>query len=661
MIICPQCGEQSAEGAKFCDRCGQGLAASVARALAPVIAPLAVGTELAHGYRIVTLVSQSSRENRYKAERTGAHGVEFFQLREQIGPSRGAIAEDAPDDEPAARSLAAEADPAGPRAKTADLKLRGRAEVGNGSVAPAPTTIAPPAASLAAEAQVDSTIATDDGIAEADAMPPLVPLEEPAQVTEPAETPEGSRDTSEDLGETFGRVRALSMTLHHPAIYRADDGFAEAGRVYLAYPDEPLTPLAHRADGARIAENEALGMAIQLCQVVAFIHRRGLRVNDLCPESIALDGAGRIKLLGLDYVSNDNELQGEPVLNDGYTAPEIYRGKKADKRADVFAIAAVLYTCLTGERLEAESWREEAGTIRFYPPHVVTPALETAIRQALNFDPQTRWASVEAFKGELLKIASVVEIRAAALTDVGKVRELNEDAVLTAEYRRDSRIDPASGLLYVIADGMGGAAAGEIASAIAVAAIRDYVEARLSGSGASGLAGLIQAALEEANRRILEYQGVHPEARGMGSTGVGLVIVPPDAAMAWVGDSRAYLSETHGLRQLSKDHSLVQRLVEIGQITEEEARHHEHKNVITRSLGARPTGPAGAETVAFRLKREDRIVLCSDGLTAHVTDAQIGEIVRRHREPGAAARELIAAALAGGGTDNISVIVIFAG
>jgi serine/threonine protein phosphatase PrpC len=147
----------------------------------------------------------------------------------------------------------------------------------------------------------------------------------------------------------------------------------------------------------------------------------------------------------------------------------------------------------------------------------------------------------------------------------------------------------------------------------------------------------------------------------MGSTGVALVIVPPDAAMGWVGDSRAYLSEPSGLRQLSKDHSLVQRLVEIGQITEEEARHHEHKNVITRSLGARPTGPAGAEMMSFRLRREDRVLLCSDGLTAHVPDGQICEIVRRHQEPAAAARELIAAALAGGGTDNISVVVIFAG
>ena len=104
----------------------------------------------------------------------------------------------------------------------------------------------------------------------------------------------------------------------------------------------------------------------------------------------------------------------------------------------------------------------------------------------------------------------------------------------------------------------------------------------------------------------------------MGSTGVCALVTPADAAVAWVGDSRGYLMEGAALRQVTKDHSLVQRLIEIGQITAEEAHTHEHKNVITRSLGARQSGPAGAEAVALKLKRGDKLMLCSDGLTAHV-------------------------------------------
>ena len=114
------------------------------------------------------------------------------------------------------------------------------------------------------------------------------------------------------------------------------------------------------------------------------------------------------------------------------------------------------------------------------------------------------------------------------------------------------------------------------------------------------------------------------------------------------------------LRQLTKDHSLVQRLVDIGQISAEEARDHEHKNVITRSLGARTSGPAGAEGLKLRLKRGDRLMLCSDGLTAHVEDSAIAEILARRGDPVEASRELVVAANAGGGTDNISVIVIAA-
>jgi protein phosphatase len=169
----------------------------------------------------------------------------------------------------------------------------------------------------------------------------------------------------------------------------------------------------------------------------------------------------------------------------------------------------------------------------------------------------------------------------------------------------------------------------------------------------------LQDALEDANRKILDYQTANIESRGMGSTGVSVLIVPPEAVVAWVGDSRAYFCDQNGLRQITKDHSLVQRLIEIGQITSEEARHHEHKNVITRSLGARQSGPAGAEAMSLRLKRGDRLLLCSDGLTAHVEDPAIGTILRRHSDPYEAARELVVAANAGGGTDNVSVVVIF--
>jgi serine/threonine protein phosphatase PrpC len=664
MITCPECGQAASDDAKFCDRCGQGLSAS-SNSAPPLLIPLEPVVHLMSGqYQIIELLSQTSRENRYRIEDTTVSHERSFQLREQLGPSGEDEAPDFNDQLALAEPDKAE-DPAGPHAKTAELKVRPQPVIANGGVpgnSPDLTQAEPERASTGADPEPPSADREIKDSPEG-AVGELAEIHDQNTMTAPVELnqkAEANPEDNADLGETFGRVLALSMTLTHPAIERALNGFAENGRVYLVYHDEQLTPLSGRPGGLRMPENEALNVAIQVCQAVAFIHRRGMRVNDLCPESIAFAPDNRVRLTSLDYVSNDNELQSEPVFNDGYTAPEIYRGKRVDKRADIFSIGALLYTCLTGERLEAEGWREEAGPIRFYPPHVVAPALEQAVRRALSFDPAGRWANVDAFKTELLKIFGTIAIRAAALTDVGMVRELNEDSLLTVEYTRRSLLDPASGYLHVIADGMGGAEAGEVASAIAVASIRDYIQGQFDALKAPEIQTLLQAALEDANRKILEYTGAHPEARGMGSTAVATLIVPPDAAIAWVGDSRAYLSEPSGLKQISKDHSLVQRLIEIGQITPEEARHHEHKNVITRSLGARPRGPAGAEVTGLRLKRGDRIMLCSDGLTAHVTDEQLSEIIRRHTDPAEAARELVVAANAGGGTDNVSVVVIFA-
>ncbi len=664
MITCPECGQLASDDAKFCDRCGQGLSAR-SNGAPPRLVPLEPGVHLVGGkYQIIELLSQTSRENRYRIEDTTASHAESFQLREQLGPSGEEEAPDLNEHTPAAEPDEAE-EPAGPRAKTAELKGRPQPAIVNGGVpsnSPELAQAEPERASVGADPEPHSMELEATGSPEG-AAGELAESHDKNTAAAPVELDQKAEVNLEgnaDLGETFGRVLALSMTLKHPAIERALHGFAENGRVYLVYRDEQLTPLSQCPGGLRMPESEALNVVIQVCQTVAFIHRRGMRVNDLCPESIAFAPDGRVRLTGLDYVSNDNELQSEPVFNDGYTAPEIYRGKRVDKRADIFSIGALLYSCLTGERLEAEGWREEAGPIRFYPPYVVAPALEQAVRRALSFDPAGRWANVDAFKTELLKISGMMQIRAAALTNVGMMRELNEDSVLTIEYTRRSLLEPASGYLHVIADGMGGAEAGEVASAIAVAAIRDYVQGKFDALKAPEIQTLLQAALEDANRKILEYAGAHPEARGMGSTAVATLIVPPDVAVAWVGDSRAYLSESSGLSQVSKDHSLVQRLIEIGQITPEEARHHEHKNVITRSLGARPRGPAGAEVTGLRLKRGDRIMLCSDGLTAHVTDEQISEIIRRHADPAEAARELVVAANAGGGTDNVSVVVIFA-
>jgi len=663
MITCPQCGQTAPEETKFCDRCGQALNAPAP--LSPTLSPLAAGTEIKGGYTIVELLRQSSDENRYRASRNRDGKTEWFQLRERAGPAAEPAEE--------TKSSAAQGepppieDPNGPRAKTAELRLPAAAAEKSEPVrASAPETKASTDESVVT--LVDPVDATAE-VSAAGTEPEAIAAQAVAAEAAVAVAQNGSRESGaalseepsgapcDDLGELFGRVMGLSLTLKYPAFQCALEGFADKSRVYLVYSDEKLTPLSRRP--IKMRESEALSLAIQLCQAIAFLNKRALRLNDICPESLAYDADGRIKIISLDYVSNDNELQAEPILNDGYTAPEIYRGKAVDKRADVFSAAALLYACLTGDRIASESWREDAGPVRFYPPHVISPPLERTLRRALAFQPAERWANADALKAELLRLNSGIKVRSGALTDVGMVRELNEDSLMVLEYGRDSQLEPAEHFLYVVSDGMGGAEAGEVASAIAVGAIRDHVEKALSAGPAKPSPSLLVDAVEEANRQVQEYQVVHPETRGMGATAVGALITPPEASVAWVGDSRVYLCDGIAMRQLTKDHSLVQRLVEIGQITPEQARHHEHKNVITRSLGARQSGPAGAESLSLRLKRGDRLLLCSDGLMAHVDDQHIEQILRRHADPLEAARELVVAANAGGGTDNTTVIVVF--
>ncbi len=167
----------------------------------------------------------------------------------------------------------------------------------------------------------------------------------------------------------------------------------------------------------------------------------------------------------------------------------------------------------------------------------------------------------------------------------------------------------------------------------------------------------LREAVEAANNKIVQYGKDHPESAGLGATIVAVLVRAERLTLAWVGDSRVYLFERGALCQLSQDHSLVSRLVEIGQLTPEEALTHEHRNVLIRSLGSKKD--VTVDTLSRSLKRGARLLLCSDGLTAHVDDSALADILSRHRTPYDAALELTVAANTGGGSDNTSVVVVF--
>jgi protein phosphatase len=223
------------------------------------------------------------------------------------------------------------------------------------------------------------------------------------------------------------------------------------------------------------------------------------------------------------------------------------------------------------------------------------------------------------------------------LTDTGRKRRRNEDAFV---------LQPP---LFAVADGMGGAQAGEVASKLAAAALEDTDHGQLRG--AEGVVGLIQ----DANRRVYERAHEDPSASGMGTTMTVALVEDGHVVIGHVGDSRAYLFRDGSLEQLTDDHSLVNELMKSGKLSPEEAETHPQRSVITRALGTDPD--VDVDTFTIDVREGDLFLLCSDGLTSMIGDSAILEIVERHRQDlDRAARALVQEANRGGGEDNITVV-----
>lgn len=235
-------------------------------------------------------------------------------------------------------------------------------------------------------------------------------------------------------------------------------------------------------------------------------------------------------------------------------------------------------------------------------------------------------------------MSEVFKMELGMATDVGRYREINEDSL------------GRKGNLVVVADGMGGHSAGEVASALAVEHIL-----RLETEGEAFIDSL-RRALNEANQALLDYAAANPDCSGMGTT-IALVKVEGDKAIiAHVGDSRVYLWQQGELHRMTRDHSVVEELIRNGGITEEEAKTHPQRNLLTRALGT--PGEVEIEISEIAVNKGDRILLCTDGLTSMLDHEEIKEVISRDNHPQIIAETLVHLANERGGLDNISVVVV---
>lgn len=316
---------------------------------------------------------------------------------------------------------------------------------------------------------------------------------------------------------------------------------------------------------------------------------------------------------------------------------------------EVRQLATILYMLLTGSNL-------------FSPDNPLSITVQPIFNHLLG---ELQPMSAANFAEELSRLVGQlrrpesVDLRVGRLTDVGMLRQLNEDSLCTMELVRNNQSENNPVGIYVVADGMGGHEGGEIASGLTIKAITKLASEELftpitQGDAPANYNAWLTKAVEAANTAV--YNHSQQTQNDMGTTVVMALMVGDEAHLAHVGDSRAYHITADRIEQITIDHSLVERLVATGQISREEARTHPQGNVIYRTVGDKAKIEVDINTVHIGLG--EYLLLCSDGLSGMVSDERIHQIVTQEEQPQTACKELIAAANAAGGDDNITAIII---
>lgn len=429
----------------------------------------------------------------------------------------------------------------------------------------------------------------------------------------------------------------------------------------------------------QITEKDARDIGLQLCALAEQFHRHGWVYNGFEPYGIVLDEEHHARLIGFDRARQAGTLvKHSPIYpSRGFTAPELFLPNAVyDNRADIYSIGALLQFLLSGE---SAGTGESPG---LYPVATVFPSFERLLARAIAEQPGDRFQAIVEFRDALTELNLPVVLQSGHFTDVGLVRELNEDSLLALHLTQYYESVQTQIGLYIVSDGMGGEAAGEVASRVTVRAIAEWVTDKLisaslksthdekiaapTQTGGLRLAvanghemattEMLKQAVIAANREVMAYAAANPLERGLGATVTVAMVVGEVLTIAHVGDSRCYLLTGDRLEQLTEDHSLVQKMVNTGNLTLSEARNHPYRNVIYRSIGS--DEQIEIDIIRRRLKSGDSLMLCSDGLNGMLGDDQIRDIMQVNPDPNTAAKELVVAANYAGGVDNTSVIVV---
>ena len=494
-----------------------------------------------------------------------------------------------------------------------------------------------------------------------------------------ADTPGGSSNLSSQQEDTvriagapgsssptlsFKEEFELLNSLDSSGFQKAYDHFSSGGREYVALEYVSGSSLADMAAEGLTDEETAVTYAIQLCQRIEKVHQAGYVHLNVEPYTIFFHD-GQIRLFSFERALRQGERREEYLTSDGYSAPELVTDIETavNHGADVYSIGAILHWMLTRQKVPLTG-PSPSEILSLVP----SPDLARILLACLATDPELRYKTADQLMERLVaykrEARADLQFDTAMLSDKGMARRNNEDSCLVVEPRQSTDSGRTSYGLYLVADGMGGEQAGEVASARAVERISSVIleNLRAPDKKPRSYAELVQDAIGEANREIYNMAGTNPTVSGMGTTVTLGFRVGNEVYVGHVGDSRAYLIREGKIEQLTHDHSVVGGLIKAGMITPEEAKHHPERGKIFRCLGNSPTvfidtyREIGNEERLI-LQSGDSLVFCTDGLTNYASDEDILATVEEASDAYHACQRLVWLANQRGGDDNISVIV----
>lgn len=506
-------------------------------------------------------------------------------------------------------------------------------------------------------------------------------------------------ESASALGLLASRLQCLSGLSNVEQIWRPLATFRSQEHNYAVgtVPDFPTLTERIKNSGS-FTSDEIRKLALSLGAVLAEVHGQGFLIRSFHPDRLWWNGEGLVVIDSLErLVAAALASEDFQVIN-GFSPPEAY-GVGASPlgiQGDLFSLGAILHFAASGRKTDLES-RESffvfpdllnledevlKRTIELLTakdasdrPQDVKDFLDIlALKELPKMQPEVSLSSVSApscapAEANAAKATAYCEYQVCLRSHVGCVRQINQDACLEMRFSSIEKSLRHDTHLLVMIDGMGGEAEGDKAASLALRTIaQDVVSSKLTlmdqrvtspllpNSVRDRNLLLLERALKKANRTIYDYAERNINRQGMGCTITACILEPSDVYIGHVGDTRAYLWRKGELKKLTTDHSLVGRLVEMGQLTEEEARNSPQRSIIYRAMGTNPD--VEVDLYHQDLVPGDRLMVSSDGVWEYFTSDELQQILADHNEPVEAAERLIEVCLSRGADDNATVAIV---